>query len=99
MSKIHKLKAGNTITVSVAEGSASVKQVEDATVGAIVTLTRTFGPYFVDRSFVVSDNATVVIAEVSTEFPALFASGAGAPLDAVKATLDVNPAGNDNALT
>jgi hypothetical protein len=99
MSKVYKLKAGSTLTVSVSEGTASVKQVEDATVGAIVTLSRTFGSYPVDRTFVVSDNATVTISEVVTESAALFLSGTGAPENAVKATLAVNPAGNDNALT
>lgn len=97
--KTHKLPAGHTLTVSVSDGEASAKQIEDGTVGAVVTSAKTFGPYLVDRSFLVSDNATVTIAPVTASPSGLFTSGAGAPVSAVRASLVVNPAGDDNGLT
>jgi hypothetical protein len=96
---LHKLKAGHTITASVLDAEATIHQVEDATIGAIVTSSKTFGPYVVDRNFVVSDNAIVVIEPVTTSITEILSYGAGAPVTAVKAALTVNPAGNENGLT
>lgn len=98
MAKIHKLSAGHTLTVSVSDGSAHVKQIEDASIGAVVTSSKSFGPYLVERNFTVSDNATVTIAAVTESSASLFTHGAGAPVSAVRAALAVNPAGDDNGL-
>jgi hypothetical protein len=65
MNALHVLRAGHLLTVSVVDGSAHIRQVEDPSIAAIVTnsAARSFGPYFLDRSFVVKGVASVVISE------------------------------------
>lgn len=103
MSKVVVLLAGFVLTVTAGDIAASIKQVEDATVGAILpALTaRTFGPYLVEREFIVSDGATVstAVADVSKNIAGLLTMSDGAPVSAVRAALAVNPAGDDNSLT
>lgn len=101
MRTIRKLPPGHTLTVAVQSGSVHVRQVEDGSVGAIVMTSRTFGPYSVERSFTIGDNdsLTITVDPVTEETNALISSGNGAPDDAVRASLTVNPAGDDNALT
>lgn len=71
----HQLPASHTLTVSVVDGKAYARQVEDSTISALVTNAAAvvFGPYLLDRSFIVQHqgNATAVIAEadVSANIP------------------------------
>ena len=103
MSKIYRLPVGHELVVTAGDKPASIKQVEDPTIGAVIhdLNSRTFGPYLVERSFKVSDGAAVVIAasDISTKFSGALTLSAGAPVDAVRASLVVNPTGDDNALT
>lgn len=100
MSTIYALPAGNTITVSISDGSCHISQVQDSSIGAIVTSSKTFGPYSIARDFVVSGGSnTVTISPVTQSPAALLTSGDGAPVDAARATLNVNPTGDDNGLT
>jgi hypothetical protein len=96
---IYRLPAGHIITAEVADGFGSIKQVEDATVGATFASSKTFGPYFIERSFNVSANATVTISPVTTSPLSMLDGGDGAPVAAAKATVNVNPAGDENGLT
>jgi hypothetical protein len=96
---IYRLPAGHIITVTVTDGFGSIKQIEDATIGATFATSKTYGPYFVERSFAISNNATVAITAVSTSLLSMFDGGDGAPVSAAKATLTVNPAGDENGLT
>ncbi|TSA09419.1 MAG: hypothetical protein D4R79_13655 [Comamonadaceae bacterium] len=101
MGTVHKLQAGYLLGVTSGETATSVKQVQDASIGAVFVGTRTFGPYLVERSFVVGDGATVTMSAsgIATRFGGALALSAGAPENAVRAALLVNPAGDDNALT
>jgi hypothetical protein len=62
---IYKLPAGHTITATVIDETGTIKQVQDGTIGAIFTTSQSYGAYLVDRDFIVSDNATVMIAPVT----------------------------------
>jgi hypothetical protein len=96
---IYRLPAGHIITATVVDGFGSIKQVEDASIGATFASSKTYGPYFVERNFIISDNATVTITAVSASPLSMFDGGDGAPVSAVRATLNVNPAGDENGLT
>lgn len=103
MATIHSVPAGQAITVTAAAGSVvQVSTLEDSTVGALIRSgSQSFGPYLRDRTFKVEGMATVAIADssVATMLGGLLITKAGAPTDAVAATADVNPAGDDNGLT
>jgi hypothetical protein len=61
---------------------------------------RTFGPYLAERNLTVSDGATVTTAESGIiNIGGLLMANAGAPVNAVAATVNVNPTGDDNGLT
>jgi hypothetical protein len=99
MSIIVNVPAGNTITASVQEGSFHISQVQDSTIGALSNSSVVYGPYLVARDFLVSENAAVAVEEVTTSPVSYIMTNDGAPDDAVQATLDVNPTGDDNGLT
>lgn len=96
MRKIYTLTAGSVLTVTADGPNAFVRQVEDATVGGAVLTSADFGPYRFDRTFWV-DNGTATSAEAQDE--ALVLSGSAAPVSAARATINVDPAGNENGLT
>jgi len=99
----YTLKPGHTLTVTAGAVKGSVHQVEDNTLGAVLQpgFSGVFGPYMVERNFTVSDGATVTTAEsvIAKSFGGLLLTNAGAPVDAVRASANVNPAGDDNGLT
>lgn len=101
MADLHPLAAGYTLTVTAGVGAASARQVEDETIAAVVQsgFSYTFGPYLVDRSFLVDGGATISVDAFGTSFGNLLATNAGAPVDAVQASKSINPTGDDNALT
>lgn len=101
MSTTHKLPPGYAMTVSAGDAAAvQVRQVQDATIGALIKPLRSksFGPYLVERDFAVSGDATVAIDASASVLSSLLMSGASAPVDAARASLAVNPAGDDNGL-
>lgn len=62
MGTIYKLNAGYTLTVTAGDGkTAHVRQVEDSTIGAVVTSSQAFGPYYTDKQFSVTGDATVAM--------------------------------------
>jgi hypothetical protein len=100
MATLNNLKAGYQITVTAGATRACVQNA-DGSVAAFIpsTFSQVFGPYLVDRAFLVSDDATVSVAAYTTSIGGLLMSNAGAPADGVAATVNVNPAGDDNGLT
>lgn len=100
MSALYTLKAGSTIAVTAGATKASV-QTDDGSVLAFLSpgFAQAFGPYLIERRFKVSASASVVIAEYTASIGSLFMTNAGAPVDAVAATANVNPTGDDNGLT
>src|SRR5215213_3670913 len=92
------LKAGYVLTVTAGPTKASAHQVEDGSVGAVLPpgFAKSFGPYLIDRSFNVSDGATISVSAFTSSIGGLLVPNAGAPVNAVAATLAVNPAGDDN---
>jgi hypothetical protein len=63
MGTIYKLNAGYTLTVTAGDGkTAHARQVEDPTIGAVVTSSQTFGPYYIDTHFNVTGESTVAMA-------------------------------------
>lgn len=98
MAQSQYLRAGHTLSVTVLEGRAHVRSAD----GADSAFTRTsvaFGPYLLDREFLVDGDVTVAIAPYTAALNSLIYANFGAPEDAARATLDVNPAGDDNGLT
>jgi len=96
MRKIYTLAAGRVLTVTADGANCFVRQVEDETVGGVVLTSAEFGPYRLDRTFWI-DNGTGTSVEAQDE--SLVLSGAAAPASAARASLNVNPAGNENGLT
>lgn len=95
---LYTLKAGSTLTVTA--GRAPVSVAGDASAAIQPGFSRTFGPYLADRSFTISDSATVTTAEAGImNLGGLLLANAGVPADAVAATANVNPTGDDNGLT
>ena len=93
---IHKLPAGHTITATVIDGTiGSISQIEDPTIGALFKSSVTFGGYYVERNFKTSNNVTVAVTPITFGLPLV---AAGAPVDARKAELLIDPAGDDNAV-
>lgn len=96
MADSYYLRAGRTLSVTVNEGRAHIRA------GSESTFTRSsvsFGPYLLDREFLIDGNVSVSIADYTTAANAYVYPNAGAPDDAVQATLSLNPTGDDNALT
>lgn len=102
MSQEFLLKAGYTLNVVTGDSYASVIPVDESSIGMLVTPLHTeiFGPYLIDRKFIVQNAYSVSIEMpfISTYFNGLFMTGSGAPVSATQATLNINPAGNDNAI-
>lgn len=103
MGATHTLAPGYLLTVTAGDAPTSVKQSEDTSIGAVIPAlaSRTFGPYFVPRTFTVGEGATVLktAAGLSLLLGGALLLNAGAPVTAVAASLTVNPAGDDNGLT
>ncbi len=100
MANSYNLKAGYVLTATAAATKASV---QDST-GAVVAFlspgfAQSFGPYLVERNFLISSDAAVSMAPYTVSLGGLLSSNPGAPVDAVAATVDVNPTGDDNGLT
>lgn len=94
----HTLKPGYTLTATAGRGVATVSG--DASAIIQPGFARTFGPYLAERNLTVSDSATVTTAEAGIiNIGGLLMANAGAPVDAVAATVNVNPTGDDNGLT
>lgn len=63
MSTIYPLPAGHSLTVTADDGqTAHAQQVEDATIAAFVTAAQVFGPYLVDRQFVVTGKGSAAVS-------------------------------------
>ena len=103
MSNQIKLPAGYALTVTPAAGHpANVYMVEDSGTSAMLWGARTFGPYLIDTTFVVSDSGvttSTALAGLSTILAGLLLTSDGAPVAAARATVNVNPTGDDNSLT
>lgn len=97
MATSYTLKAGHTLTATVNEGRAHVRSA-DGVDSAFTRSNVAFGPYLVDRVFIVDGDATVALAAYTTSINALLTTNAGAPVTAVRASGTVNPAGDDNGL-
>lgn len=87
MKSLHILPAGHTLTVSIFDGTGSIRQVEDPTIGQIVTNAASvvYGPYMLQRSFETQGAVTVVIAEadIAANIPS---AAQAAMLDAIPTT-------------
>lgn len=79
----YKLKPAHTLTVALRNTvGGHVGQVQDPSIGAVITGSHSFGPYLLDRDFIVSGDADVTIAEA--DFTANVPSTAqAAMLDAI----------------
>lgn len=101
MATIHKLQAGYVLTITAGADRACVQNADDGSVSAFIssTFSQTFGPYLVERRFLVSDGATASSDAYSLALGGLLTSNAGAPVTAVAASANVNPTGDDNGLT
>ena len=103
MSNQIKISAGYALTVTPSAGHpVSVYMVEYSTVAAFLYGAQTFGPYLFDATFVINgDGATTStgLATLARDLSGLLLTNDGAPVDAVRATANVNPTGNDNSLT
>jgi hypothetical protein len=93
-----ELQPGYRLTVTAGDRLASVVPVDDASAHEIVSSSKVFGPFQFYRTFKVLDGTATVSAD-ATVIDHLITSGAGAPVNAVRATASVNPTGDDNALT
>lgn len=98
MATSYKLKAGSTITATAVTSRIDVRSA-DGVDRAQTFSSVAFGPYLVDRTFLVDGDASVSIAEDVTARNKLLIESAGAPDDALQATVNVNPTGDDNGLT
>jgi hypothetical protein len=58
-----KVKPGYTITVVKGQQTGHIRQVQSEAIGAVITGTHSFGPYALERDFIVQGDATVTIAE------------------------------------
>ena len=97
MAMIYKLKAGYTLTATVNEGRAHVRS-SDGVDSAFTRSSVAFGPYLVDREFIVDGDASVALAAYTTSINSLVLANAGVPDNAAQAALTVNPTGDDNGL-
>ncbi|MEN9924162.1 MAG: B-type flagellin [Pseudomonadota bacterium] len=94
----YTLKPGNTLTATAGRIVATVSG--DASAIIQPGFARTFGPYLAERNLTITDSATVTTAEAGIiNLGGLLMANAGAPVDAVAATVNVNPTGDDNGLT
>ena len=63
MSNIYQVPAGHTIAITPTAGvPVHARRLDDATIGAVVRVSQTFGPYLSDCEFVVGAPATVTVA-------------------------------------
>jgi hypothetical protein len=103
MSNQIKIPAGYALTVTPSAGfPTNVYMVEDSTVSAMLYGARTFGPYLFDATFVVTGGGvttSTALAGLARDLAGLLLTSDGAPVDAVRATVNVNPTGDDNSLT
>lgn len=99
MATNYTLKAGSTLAVTANEGRVHVYSGDNGSESAFTRSAVSFGPYFVDRTFLVDGDATVTTARDTTPTNSYIYAHDGAPDDAVQATLSLNPTGDDNALT
>lgn len=102
MSSQHNLKAGYAITITPAVGApVNVYMVQDTSVSALLYGPRTFGPYLFDCTFVITGSGETVSQAISavSNLGGLLLTSAGAPVAAARATVNVNPTGDDNSLT
>lgn len=99
MKSIETLPAGHTLTVTPTRGTVHAAMNEAAGYGGVFSAPFSFGPFNLPRTFTLTGGEyTATVAEALTETAALIQSGSGAPVDAVRASLSVNPAGDENAL-
>lgn len=98
MKAAYSVPAGYRLTVTAGNQVASVTPNDDPTAHVVVSSSAVFGPFQCDRDFTVI-NGTVSVARDVTVIDHLLTTSAGAPDDAVQASADVNPTGDDNALT
>ena len=102
MSNIYQVPAGHTIAITPTAGvPVHARRLDDATIGAVVRVSQTFGPYLSDCEFVVGAPATVTvaIAAASDSIAGMLMFGDAAPVSAVRAAIEINPNGNENGLT
>lgn len=83
---LYKLKPGHTITASAARnGVGHIRQVQDETVASRITTSAvTYGPYMLERDFIVQGDVAVTMAEADI--------AANIPSAAQAAMLDAIPA-------
>ena len=98
MATNYPLKAGHTLTATVNEGRAHIRSA-DGLDNAFTRSSVAFGPYLVDRVFLADGDVAVAVAPYTASINSLITTSAGAPDDAARATLSLNPTGDDNALT
>lgn len=99
MATIYTLKAGSTLAVTANEGRVHVRSGDDGSESAFTRSAVSFGPFRVDRTFLVDGDATVTTTRDTTPTNRYMLANAGAPDDALQAAANVNPTGNDNGLT
>lgn len=99
MATQYTLKPGYTLTVTAGASRVIVESDGSSIARVLPGYSQTFGPYLAERSFIVSDGATVASAAYTTSFGSLLFANAGAPTTAVAATANINPTGDDNGLT
>lgn len=97
MQRLYVVPRGHVLTVTAGALPAHARQIEDPSVAQVVYSAATFGPYMLDRSFTVT-GGTATVAEDSLVITDRVAAGAGAPVNAVRASVSLNPAGDENAL-
>jgi hypothetical protein len=98
MATNYLLKAGHTLAATVNEGRAHIRTA-DGVEGVFTRSSASFGPYLVDRAFLVDGDCAVVLAPVLTASNSLAFEHYGAPANAARAAIDINPTGDDNGLT
>jgi hypothetical protein len=97
MANAQYLRTGQILTVTVREGRAHVRSA-DGLEGTFTRSSVSFGPYLVDRDFLIDGDVTVAITTHTTQVDAPLLVNAGAPDNAVRASLEIDPTGDDNAL-
>lgn len=98
MATKYTLKAGQVLAVTTNEGRAHVRTADGAH-GGFTRSNVSYGPFLVATEWLVDGDATVAITDYSAALNAYVYPHFGVPADAAKATLSLNPAGDDNALT
>lgn len=80
----YRLKPGHTITATKVNNDGFITQVQDESVRGAVTSSLSFGPYLLERDFIVQGDVSVVIAEadIAANIPS---TDQAAMLDAIPA--------------